>query len=138
MFFPFKLLPLLPQTRAHSSHTFRTPLDGSLALPQLFRVSSVTVPAMYFSCTDIAVIVAALGGMVFRLWRQSRMKYKLPPGPAGIPFFGNLFQLSPLRSHPQVSASLLTTCTQFPTFFSVYYGHRSTAPSFTCGWDLKM
>ncbi|KZP07622.1 cytochrome P450 [Athelia psychrophila] len=35
-------------------------------------------------------------------WRTSRTSSALPPGPPKIPLFGNLFQLSPGRPHPQL------------------------------------
>ena len=31
---------------------------------------------------------------------------KLPPGPKGVPFFGNLFQIDVLRPYPKVCVSL--------------------------------
>jgi len=32
---------------------------------------------------------------------------KLPPGPKGVPFFGNLFQIDVLRPYPKVCLSLV-------------------------------
>ena len=46
-----------------------------------------------------------LGGLLLilvKLWErfQWRQKYKLPPGPTGIPFFGNMFQMPPYHQGP--------------------------------------
>ncbi|KAJ4299036.1 hypothetical protein N0V90_004280 [Kalmusia sp. IMI 367209] len=40
--------------------------------------------------------------LLARLWRnyQYTLKYKLPPGPKGIPFFGNMFQMPPYHQGP--------------------------------------
>ena len=47
---------------------------------------------------NIILVVVALGTMV--LWKLTGgKKYRLPPGPPGLPFFGNIFQLD--KDSPQ-------------------------------------
>ncbi|KAF2472380.1 cytochrome P450 [Lindgomyces ingoldianus] len=51
----------------------------------------------------IATLLLALGVLVLgKLWNnyQWSRKYKLPPGPKGVPYFGNMFQMPPFHQGP--------------------------------------
>ncbi|PCH35530.1 cytochrome P450 [Wolfiporia cocos MD-104 SS10] len=52
---------------------------------------------------DVLFVVAAVALTYLVHYRSNRQKARapLPPGPAGIPFFGNLFQVHSLRPYPQ-------------------------------------
>ncbi|KAF9489007.1 cytochrome P450 [Pleurotus eryngii] len=49
--------------------------------------------------TAIAITFSFLALVHYR--RRNSSQYKLPPGPKGIPFFGNLFQVDALRPYPK-------------------------------------
>ncbi|KAF8074119.1 cytochrome P450 [Lyophyllum atratum] len=55
--------------------------------------------------TIIVLFALTFVGAIYQYnWREkvlSRQAYKLPPGPPGVPFFGNLFQVPALRPYPK-------------------------------------
>ncbi|TFK33619.1 cytochrome P450 [Crucibulum laeve] len=58
----------------------------------------------FFSSTEIFVVVltiASLAAVHYHKKRKSYSAHKLPPGPKGVPFFGNLFQVPVLRPYPK-------------------------------------
>ncbi|KAF8067838.1 cytochrome P450 [Lyophyllum atratum] len=60
------------------------PLTPDIELVVVTLVASISIAAIYHHRA-----------------RESRRGFKLPPGPRGIPFFGNLFQIPVLRPYPK-------------------------------------
>ena len=47
------------------------------------------------------LVGAAVLGLILKYLQ--RTKYKLPPGPTGLPFFGNVFQLDEEKPHHTIT-----------------------------------
>lgn len=89
----------------------------------------------FLSPTEVAIVALALVLVIVHNKHGSSFDKKhLPPGPQGIPFFGNLFQVNALRSYPQVCSAPVFILTQNseqiirPSFVN---GHQSMAQFFT-------
>jgi hypothetical protein len=62
-----------------------------------------SVAIMNVQGSHMLTLFLSLGVLVgFKLWNsyQWKSKYKLPPGPKGIPYFGNMFQIPPYHQGP--------------------------------------
>lgn len=61
---------------------------------------------MLFAYSYQTLAAAALVvGVLALVWKkiQFRLKYKLPPGPRGLPVFGNVFQIPLMHQGPYLS-----------------------------------
>ncbi|OCH92573.1 cytochrome P450 [Obba rivulosa] len=56
----------------------------------------------FLSTTDAFLLIVALACVWIGRSRSASPALKLPPGPPGLPFLGNLLQVDPLRSYPQL------------------------------------
>lgn len=57
---------------------------------------------MDISPNELAILTVVLLATTVLFYAKGTRRAPLPPGPRGIPFFGNLFQVDAMRPYPQV------------------------------------